>query len=170
MQSIIDTARNAASAVTSTVAPAHHHSEEDHAKSLPADATAGPIKSIDEEGLLVFEDDAVRHEVLVKIRKLALEDERHGLGEVAALNLTDAEGEIKKAGQYYHPKRYFTVTRATGTDYIGEVEIEEGKSIHIRAHKAGAAHTPTFHSIDTRPSDEGGAVFKTGEALVWFDY
>ena len=32
--------------------------------------------------------------------------------------------------QYYHPKRYFKVDRPNGIDYIGEVEIEEGKSIH----------------------------------------
>ena len=32
--------------------------------------------------------------------------------------------------QYYHPKRYFKVDRPTGIDYIGEIEIEEGKSVH----------------------------------------
>ena len=32
--------------------------------------------------------------------------------------------------QYYHPLRYFTVKRPMGEEYIGEVELEEGKSIH----------------------------------------
>lgn len=40
----------------------------------------------------------------------------------------------------------------------------------VRCHKASPSANPTFHSIDTRPSEEGGAVFKTGEQLGWFDY
>lgn len=40
----------------------------------------------------------------------------------------------------------------------------------VRCHKAGPTADPTFHSIDTRPSEEGGAVFNTGEPLGWFDY
>lgn len=72
-----------------------------------------------------------------------------------------------------------------GLDYIGEVEIEEGKSIHseltlvigaeladhiVRVHKASSSAPPHFHSIDTRPGSEGGAIFKTGGELHWFDY
>jgi hypothetical protein len=72
-----------------------------------------------------------------------------------------------------------------GLDYIGEVEIESGKSIHseqyrladmttaestVRCHKASATAAPRFHSIDTRPGSEGGAIFKTGGDLHWFDY
>jgi hypothetical protein len=36
------------------------------------DATAGEVKKMDAEGLAVFEDKEVRHEVLVKINQLAL--------------------------------------------------------------------------------------------------
>lgn len=75
-----------------------------------------------------------------------------------------------------------------GLDYIGEVEIEQGKSIHskleraslsytfssantlVRCHKASATAPAYLHSIDTRPGSEGGAIFKTGEELKWFDY
>jgi hypothetical protein len=32
--------------------------------------------------------------------------------------------------QFYHPQRYLKVTRPLGVDYIGEIEIEAGKSIH----------------------------------------
>ena len=91
--------------------------------------------------------------------------------------------------QYYHPLRYFTVNRPMGVDFIGEVEIEDGKSLHskshlpphhelplsltsltVRCHKASSTAAATFHSIDTRPSGEGGAVFRTGDLLSWFDY
>lgn len=39
----------------------------------------------------------------------------------------------------------------------------------VRCHKphSGAAN---FHSLDTRASENGGAVFKTGDPLGWFDY
>lgn len=40
----------------------------------------------------------------------------------------------------------------------------------VRCHKASALAKPTFHSLDTRPEDQGGAVFALGEPLVWFDY
>lgn len=132
------------------------------------------------------------------------EDARHGLKEVASLDIV-LEGEQKKGisvsllfrsvgsfretpadEQYYHPLRYFTVKRPMGIEYFGEIEIEEGKCIHgecrppklwhasscstVRCHKASATAKATFHALDTRPSEEGGAVFKTGEALGWFDY
>ena len=40
----------------------------------------------------------------------------------------------------------------------------------VRVHKASVSAKPTFHSIDTRPGAEGGAIYNTGDALVWFDY
>lgn len=40
----------------------------------------------------------------------------------------------------------------------------------VRCHLSSPGAKPTFHSLDTRPSQEGGAVFKTGEPLGWFDY
>jgi hypothetical protein len=40
----------------------------------------------------------------------------------------------------------------------------------VRCHKASAGSKATFHSLDTRRGEEGGAVFQTGEALGWFDY
>jgi len=124
---------------------------------------------MDEEGLAVFAGPEVRHEVLVKLNKLAIDDARHGLKEVTSLDLV-AEGGHKKGISYYHPIRYFTVHRPMGIDYFGEVEIEEGKSIHIRCHKASPSAKATFHSIDTRPGQEKGAVFKTGEPLLKFEY
>lgn len=79
-----------------------------------------------------------------------------------------------------------------GLDYIGEVEIEDDKSIHseylisaaavpvyigepelmivVRCHKASAGAKPHFHTIDTRPGSEGGAIFQTGAELTWFNY
>lgn len=71
------------------------------------------MRKMDSEGLAVFEQEGVRHEVLVKINKLAMcvnlscrrlitalmnvgsEDARHGLKEVAALDIV-LEGEQKK--------------------------------------------------------------------------
>ncbi|WVO12700.1 hypothetical protein L204_100308 [Cryptococcus depauperatus] len=172
MQSIIDAAKQAAATAASAVGLENSpsHVEDDHKETLPANATASETKTVDSEALEVFEHESVRHQVLVKLRKLALEDEKHGLREVAALDLLDEDGYLKRGISYYHPKRFFTVTRPNGVDYIGEIEIEQGKSIHVRAHKAGPGNAPTFHSIDTRPSNEGGAVFKTGEPLAWFDY
>ncbi|WRT70884.1 uncharacterized protein IL334_007883 [Kwoniella shivajii] len=187
MQSVVDAAKAASATVvggatslantaasytglTNVTTGQHSHAEEhNHKSTLPPDSTASEIKKFDEEGLKVFEDDQVRHEILVKINKLALEDIRHGLKEVASLELVGPDG-IKKGISYYHPLRYFVVTRPLGLDYIGEIEIEDGKSIHVRVHKAGSGNAPLFHSLDTRPSQEGGAVFKTGEPLSWFDY
>jgi hypothetical protein len=71
-----------------------------------------------------------------------------------------------------------------GIEYFGEIEIEEGKCIHgtslypharqmlivVRCHKASPTAKATYHALDTRPGEEGGAVFETGEALGWFDY
>lgn len=52
---------------------AHSHAEEDtRGSKLPADATAEDVKTVDDEGLAVFEEAGVRHEVLVKINQLAL--------------------------------------------------------------------------------------------------
>ncbi|WWC65028.1 uncharacterized protein I303_107642 [Kwoniella dejecticola CBS 10117] len=177
MQSVVDAAKSAANTATNLASTAlastgltgHTHAEEHTGKNLPPDSSATSTRKMDSEGLAVFEDEGVRHEVLVKINKLAHEDFKHGLKEVAALELVGPDG-IKKGIDYYHPLRYFTVNRPLGVDYIGEIEIEEGKSIHVRVHKAGSGNAPVFHSIDTRPSDEGGAVFKTGEPLAWFDY
>ncbi|WVQ86224.1 hypothetical protein IAT38_008392 [Cryptococcus sp. DSM 104549] len=166
MQSVIDAAKSAATAAATYTGLAHPDPE---THVLPPDAQLGETRKMDSEGLAVFEGEDVRHEVLVKLNKLALEDARHGLKEVAALDLVGADG-VKKGIQYYHPLRYLTVTRPTGVDYIGEIEIEEGKSIHVRAHKAGPGNPATYHSLDTRPGEDGGAVFNTGEPLVWFDY
>ena len=52
---------------------AHSHAEEhQHSTTLPGDATCGAVTKMDSEGLAVFEDPGVRHEVLVKINKLAM--------------------------------------------------------------------------------------------------
>ncbi|OCF35939.1 hypothetical protein I317_00460 [Kwoniella heveanensis CBS 569] len=193
MQSVVDAAKSAATTATNLATSAattaasytglaggHSHAEEHTAgagasgstggaAALPEDAEPSEVRKMDSEGLAVFEEEGVRHEVLVKINKLAIEDARHGLKEVAALDLVGPDG-VKKGIQYYHPQRYFTVTRPSGIAYIGEIEIEDGKSIHVRCNKAGTGNKATFHSIDTRPSEEGGAVFKTGEPLSWFDY
>ncbi|ORX40852.1 hypothetical protein BD324DRAFT_647757 [Kockovaella imperatae] len=147
----------------------HSHAEEHlHRSTLPPDSQATPVKKMDTEGLAVFEGKHVRHDVLVKINQLAIDDKRHGLKELASLDLVTDEG--KKGIDYYHPLRYFTVQRPMGEDFIGEVELEAGRCIHIRCHKASPTTEATFHSIDTRPSEEGGAIFTTGEPLGWFDY
>ncbi|KAL7423033.1 hypothetical protein Q5752_002332 [Cryptotrichosporon argae] len=152
-------------------APAHAHTHthmHTHA-AVPPDSTVGDVRAVDGEALQVFVDERVRHAVLVKINQLALDDIKHGLKEVAALDLY-VEGGDKKGISYYHPLRYLTVQRPYGTDYIGEIEIEDGKAVHIRVHVPAPGAEPIFHSLDTRPSAEGGAVFATGEPLSWFDY
>ncbi|WWC92506.1 uncharacterized protein L201_007465 [Kwoniella dendrophila CBS 6074] len=153
MQSVVDAAKSATSGVISgatslanTAASytglgvggrgGHSHAEE-HLKAgnLPPNSTASSIKKMDSDGLSVFEDDQVRHEVLVKINKLAHEDIKH--------------------------ERYLL---------LPPIKISYCKSIHVRVHKAGSGNAPLFHSIDTRPSEEGGAIFVTGGPLGWFDY
>jgi hypothetical protein len=32
--------------------------------------------------------------------------------------------------QFYKPLRYYSVSKPAGIDYIGEIEVEEGKCIH----------------------------------------
>jgi hypothetical protein len=39
---------------------------------MPPDAVAGQVMKMDSDGLAVFEDTGVRHEVLVKLNKLAM--------------------------------------------------------------------------------------------------
>jgi hypothetical protein len=41
-------------------------------RTLPPDAEAGQVQKMDSDGLAVFEDAGVRHEVLVKLNKLAM--------------------------------------------------------------------------------------------------
>ncbi|EIW66262.1 hypothetical protein TREMEDRAFT_74773 [Tremella mesenterica DSM 1558] len=167
-QNIASAAVNAVGYGTEQVSNEHEH-DHDHRVDLPPDAQVSDIIKMDSDGLSVFEDEEVRHEILVKLNKLAVEDVRHGLKEVAALDLV-VEGGVNKGISYYHPKRFFKVHRPMGIDYIGEIEIEAGKSIHVRCHKAGAGGKTTFHSIDTRPGEEHGAVFVTGEPIKWFEY
>lgn len=77
--SALNTATAAATSAASTAASytglgGHSHAEEHAADAgkLPEGATAGDVKKMDAEGLAVFEDRDVRHEVLVKINQLAL--------------------------------------------------------------------------------------------------
>ncbi|WWC72749.1 uncharacterized protein I206_106713 [Kwoniella pini CBS 10737] len=178
MQSVLESAKSVVDTTTNLVSNViqstgltnqsnhHQHNEENFHKnsSLSPNSIINEIKKIDSEGLDIFENDNVKHDILVKINKLAKEDIKHGLKELNSLDLIGPNG-IKKGIDYYHPLRYFTVNRPLGIDYIGEIEIE-----NVRVHKAGLGNSPTFHSIDTRPSEEGGAVFKTGDPLKWFDY
>lgn len=50
----------------------HSHAEEHHRPTLPPDAKAEDVQNMDEEGLAAFEEEGVRHAVLVKINKLAM--------------------------------------------------------------------------------------------------
>lgn len=69
----VNTASNLASSAATAVGYGHSHAEEHaHRSTLPPDAEAGQVKKMDSEGLAVFEDEGVRHEVLVKLNKLAM--------------------------------------------------------------------------------------------------
>lgn len=81
----LNTATGAASSVTTAAAnitgltpstsaaakETHSHAEEPQS-THPVDATAGEVIKMDTDGLAVFEDKDVRHEVLVKINQLAM--------------------------------------------------------------------------------------------------
>ena len=71
---IANTAASYLPGSASAASQTHSHSEEHsaHGKQLPPDAAAGEVKKMDSEGLAVFEDEGVRHAVLVKINKLAM--------------------------------------------------------------------------------------------------
>lgn len=49
--------------------PAEEHL---HRSTMPPDAVVGQVMKMDSDGLAVFEDAGVRHEVLVKLNKLAM--------------------------------------------------------------------------------------------------
>jgi hypothetical protein len=69
----VNTASNLASSAATAVGYGHFHAEEhQHRSTLPPDAEAGQVKKMDSEGLAVFEEEGVRHEVLVKLNKLAM--------------------------------------------------------------------------------------------------
>lgn len=57
-----------------------------------------------------------------------------------------------------------------GGEMGGEMYRGRAALTSVRCHKPSAGANATFHSLDTRPSGEGGAVFKVGEPLGWFDY
>ena len=110
----VTTASNLAGSAATAVGLGHSHAEEHlHRSTVPPDTELEPVRKMDSEGLAVFEEEAVRHEVLVKINKLAVwvslgsdtearfsadlisEDARHGLKEVAAFDIV-IEGQQKK--------------------------------------------------------------------------
>ena len=72
--SAAQTASQLASSTAAAVGlTAHSHAQEhQHSTTLPGDATCGAVTKMDSEGLAVFEDPGVRHEILVKINKLAM--------------------------------------------------------------------------------------------------
>jgi hypothetical protein len=69
----VNAASNIASSAAAAVGYVHSHAEEHlHRSNLPPDAEAGQVKKMDSDGLAVFEEAGVRHEVLVKLNKLAM--------------------------------------------------------------------------------------------------
>jgi hypothetical protein len=68
-QSATSLATSAAVAVGLTSHP--HNEEHAHRGELPPDSVASKVMKMDSDGLQVFEEQDVRHEVLVKINKLA---------------------------------------------------------------------------------------------------
>lgn len=64
----------------------------------------------------------------------------------------------------------YNVTVCTGYFVLHKVPHRTQADDSVRCHKPAAGGKATFHSLDTRPGVEGGAVFKTGEPLGWFDY
>lgn len=60
--------------------------------------------------------------------------------------------------QFYHPQRYLKVTRPLGVDYIGEIEIEVGKSIHGEldpvAYTTKIARAPDHQTLHDANRDE----------------
>jgi hypothetical protein len=69
----VNTASGLASTAASAVGLGHSHAEEhNHRSTLPPDVEVGQVQKMDSDGLAVFEDAGVRHEVLVKLNKLAM--------------------------------------------------------------------------------------------------
>lgn len=98
----------------------------------------------------------------VKTRLTSSDDQRHGLKELASLDLVTEGGkrgidvsappvQIIDTIQFYHPKRYMTVTRPSGVDFIGEIEIEDGKAIHGECSILSTA-PPLTDQSDATPS------------------
>lgn len=67
------TATSLATSAASYTGLGHSHAEEHlHSSTLPPDATVGKVDKVDAEALAIFEDEGVRHDVLVKINQLAM--------------------------------------------------------------------------------------------------
>lgn len=85
----VNTAAATGTAVLDAVGLGHAaHAEERTGKQLPVDATASAVKTMDSEGLAVFEDEGVRHAVLVKINQLAMWVLGKGCADAATTNAT----------------------------------------------------------------------------------
>ncbi|KAL7416915.1 hypothetical protein BDY24DRAFT_378688 [Mrakia frigida] len=147
--------------------PSHKDADTDTGELPPSATVEREEKPIDEIGLTVFQDKNVKHEVLVKLNQLKLDDAKHGLGEVRELFDEGEEGI-----QFYKPISYMIISVPHGEDFIGKILLDnEGHCIHVRVFSPPGGTGPyKFHSIDTRPTEDGGALFKQSDKLKYFEY
>ncbi|KAG8938699.1 hypothetical protein FRC03_006998 [Tulasnella sp. 419] len=122
--------------------------------------TIGPLTQMDDEARKVFE--AVKADILDKIWELHKADDLHDLNEVYKLD------HVK----FFNPISYRLEEVPYGINYYGKIELnEKGHCIHARVFSPHGSKGPIkFHSVQTRPSNQGGAVFTLEDPLRHFEY
>ncbi|KAG8881244.1 hypothetical protein FRB97_009743 [Tulasnella sp. 331] len=115
------------------------------------------------EDILVFEIfETVKDDVMKKIWKLHKVDEIHNTNEVWKLETVNC----------YQLISYRVEEVPYGVNYYGKVMMNvQEDCVHVRVFRPSEDKGPIkFHSIQTRSSAEGGAVFTLAEPLRRFDY
>jgi hypothetical protein len=117
----------------------------------------GPVKEADAKGTEVF--DAVRQDVLHKIWELHKADAIHHLNEIRKLDHL----------RFYKAISYREEEVPYGINYFGKVLLnDKGKCVHVRVFRPEENAGPIkFHSVHTRPSDQGGAVFTPDDEIAY---
>ncbi|KAG9049948.1 hypothetical protein FS837_008535 [Tulasnella sp. UAMH 9824] len=119
-----------------------------------------PLLPADDKAEKIF--GSVKDEVLKKIWDLHEKDAVHNLNEVWKLEKIDS----------YELISYRVEEVPHGINYYGKIRMTKKEDcVHVRAFRAQEGKGPIkFHTIQTRPSWDGGAVFSLEDPLRRFEY
>jgi len=119
-----------------------------------------PLLPADDKSQKIF--DEVKDEVLKKIWELHKKDVVHNLNEVWKLEHSET----------YQVISYRVEEVPHGVNYYAKIQMNKLEDcVHVRVFRPQEGKGPIkFHTIQTRPSEEGGAVFNLEDPLKPFDY
>ncbi|KZV97743.1 hypothetical protein EXIGLDRAFT_702679 [Exidia glandulosa HHB12029] len=116
-----------------------------------------PVRQADEQTTEIF--NSVKHDILHKVWELHKADEVHHLNQAREID------HLK----FFHLVQYRVNEVPYGANYFGKIAVDDkGHCIHVRVFKG--ADGVKFHSIQTRPTEDGGAVFDQTSDITYFEY